>query len=304
MSSFSVTCLAREHSDVILRYARYYIALGADEVVVYWDGADAPDLPAVPGMSLVACDPALWNRLGGRPLGLEARQSLVYGLAMQRCRSDWLLICDADEYVFGDISLPLWLDRIPHGADSVRIPVAEAVWGPRDDMGTAWGSSYFRTVWPRQRLWRPLGRAIYGNVAPLMRSGLLGHVEGKQVVRTGRPYSAIRNMGAERDGTQLSRPAAAVSPRLAGLWLGHFDAIGLERWQEKWERRITRKTVAERMSPARQAQMDLIAHRMEEGRSAEIFAAFYGLTGLQAAALGAMGAAFRRELPWPEASAA
>lgn len=298
MASFSTTSLVRESPEVILRYARYYASVGVDDILLFWDGDDTPTLPPVAGLSLTACDAEFWAGLGGRPEGLEARQAAVYGVAMQRCRSDWLLICDADEYVFGDPHLGDWLDRIPGHADAVRIPVAEAVWGPGDDPGTAFGSTWFRTAWPRERLWRLLGRSVYGDVAPLMRRGLLGHVEGKQVVRTGRTYSAISNMGAEQDGRPVGRPASAISANLAGLWLGHFDAISLGRWQEKWERRISRETLAERMSAPRQAQMDLVARRLEQDRGEELFRSLYGLSRPQSLALRSMGVAFRRELAW------
>lgn len=294
MASFSTVSLIRETPAVLLRFAGHYLAAGADEVMLYWDGDDPPEVLRTPGLSLVACDPAFWAALGGRPAGLEARQAAVYGVAMARCASDWLLVCDADEFVFGDRPLAAWLDLIPSGEDAVRLPVAEAVWGPGDDPARDWGSTHFRTVWPSEKLWRLLGRPIYGEVAGFMRRGLLGHIEGKQVLRAGRRYSAIRNMAAERDGQRLGRPAASVAPALTGQWLGHFDAIGFERWREKWRRRIERETLAENMSPGRNAQMALVADRLASGRGEALFAAFYGLSRGQVAALRGLGRCFRR----------
>lgn len=296
MAGFSTVSLVRETPDVLLRFAGHYLRAGAGEVLAFWDGDDPPALPEVAGLTLVSCDAAFWAGLGGRPDGLEARQAAIYAVGMARAAGDWLLVCDADEFVFGDRPLADWLDAIPPGEDVVRLPVAEAVWGPGDDLGADWGSTHFRTVWPRERLWRLLRRPIYGPVAPFMRRGLLGHIEGKQVLRVGRPYSAIRNMAAERDGRLIGRPAAAISPRLVGQWLGHFDAVGVGRWQEKWRRRIARETLAENMSSGRNAQMALIAERIAAGRGAELFASFYGVSRGQYAALRSLGHAFRRPL--------
>lgn len=280
-----------------MRFAGHYIADGADEVMLFWDGDDPPELSRIPDLVLVTCDEDFWHGMGGRPAGLEARQSAVYGCAMPRCRSEWLLVCDADEFVFGDRPLGAWLDQIPPADDVVRLPVAEAVSGPGDDPGLMWGSTRFRTVWPRERVWRLLGRPVYGELAPFMRRGLAGHIGGKQVLRTGRPYSAIRNLAAERDGKILGRTAKSVSPRLAGQWLGHFDAIDFDRWREKWRRRIERETLAENMSSERSGQMKLVAERLASGRAEALFATLYGLTRIQETALRALGGCFRCKIP-------
>lgn len=296
MASFSTVSLVREEPDVLTRFAGH-LAGGAAEVMLFWDGGDPPELPEMAGLVVTVCDDAFWQGMGGRPVALEARQSAVYGRAMALCRSEWLLVCDADEFVFGDRPLPAWLDAIPAADDVVRLPVAEAVWGPGDDAGRTWGSTYFRTVWPRERMWRALGRPIYGEVAPFMRRGLAGHTGGKQVLRTGARYSAIRNMAAEREGRIVGRPAERVSPRLAGQWLGHFDAIDFDRWREKWRRRIERETIAQNMSPERTGQMDLIAARLAAGRAETLFGTLYGLTRMQEVALRAIGGCFRTRIP-------
>lgn len=301
MASFSTVSLMRESPEVVLRFASYYVREGAEEVLVYYDGAPPAELsgsePA--GLAVIACDDAFWAKTGGlRPVALEERQAAVYRLGLARCRSAWLLVVDADEYVFGDRAIGTFLDQVPADADAVKLPTAEAVWGPGDDLDTPFGSTHFRTVWPRDRLWRLLRGPLYGRAARYMRRGVVGHVGGKEFLRAGRPYSRIGNNAADRDGVTISRFAAEIDPGLAGMYLGHFDAIGLARWREKWRQRIEKETVAVGMTAVRNSQMELVAERMRRGEGAmrRLFGELYGLGRAQYGLLRLLGRAFSRRL--------
>jgi hypothetical protein len=301
VASFSTVSLMRETPDVVRRFAAYYRDAGADETLVYHDGPLPPELAAleVPGLVLVACDDVFWEALaGGRADGLEDRQSAIAQAGLARCRSDWLLVCDADEFVFGDRRIPDFLDRIPASVDAVSVPTAEAVWGPGDDLSVPFGSTHFRLKWRSDKLWKGLRRLVYGEVAPHLNSGLAGHVSGKEFLRAGRSYSWIRNHSAQRDGVGITRPAASIDPALAGMYVGHFDAIGLARWTEKWRRRVERDTLARNMSETRTSQMQLIADRLRggDGPARALFRRLYGLTRAQYALLALLGYAFRRKL--------
>jgi hypothetical protein len=299
MASFSTISLVRETPDVVRRFAEFYYAAGVDEILVYADGP-APELRAleVPGLVVIEADEAFWTDLGGeRPPVLEVRQSKVAEHGLRRCRSDWLLVVDADEFVFGDRPIPVFLDAIPEGNDSVAVPTAEAVWGPGDAIDAPFGSSHFRLMWRREKLWKGLGGLVYGPIARHMQRGLTGHTSGKQFLRAGRPYSWIRNHSAERDGQGITRRAGAIDPALEGVFVGHFDAIGLERWRQKWRQRIEKDTIATNMTANRQAQMQMIADGFAAGDAATraLFSAFYGLSRTQYLALSGLGYAFRRE---------
>lgn len=290
----------RESPDVIRRFARYYLSAGAAEVLVYHDGPP-PDLGEadLPGLVVVACDADFWSgQAGGRPEALEDRQAAIYRVGLDRCRSDWLLVVDADEYVFGDRPIGRFLDGVPDGADAVLLPTAEAVWGPGDDLDRPFGSTCFRTRWRSDTLWRRLRRPIYGEVAHFMRRGLVGHIGGKMFLRAGREYSVIRNNAAERGGVVISRPADEVDPALRGMYLGHFDAIGPARWTEKWRRRIERETLAVGMTETRTSQMAAVEARLAEGDAATraLFRRLYALGPVQFAVLRRMGLAFRRDI--------
>jgi hypothetical protein len=80
------------------------------------------------------------------------------------------------------------------------------------------------------------------------------------------------------------------------MYVGHFDAIGIARWTEKWRRRIERDTLARNMTEIRTGQMRLIADRLGGGDGAAVFRRLYGLSRPQYALLSLLGYAFRRRL--------
>ncbi len=301
MATFSTVSLMRETPDVVRRFAEFYAAAGADTAFIYIDGSasELRDLD-IPGLVLLETNEAFWAGLGcERPSILEDRQYQVYQDALRRCQSDWLLVVDADEFVFGDRPIAAFLDGIPAGNDSVTVPPAEAVWGPGDPIDTPFGSTHFRLGWQREKLWKGLGGLVYGrSIAPHMQRGLTGHTAGKQFLRAGRTYSSIRNHSAQRDGKTLTRGAATIDPRLAGVYVGHYDAIGLARWQQKWRQRIEHDTLTVSMTEGRLGQMKMVADGLAAGeeQTRAVFRAFYGLSRVQYAALSALGYSFRREI--------
>ena len=94
---------------------------------------------------------------------------VCYRDCLPRCRTPWLLVVDADEFVFADRPLTALLDTVPESVDAISFPTAEAVWGPGDDPDQPFGSTYFRTKWPSELQWRLLRRPIYGAVSSVMR---------------------------------------------------------------------------------------------------------------------------------------
>ena len=289
----------REEPEVVARFATYYHGLGARTVFIYHDGpADHLASLQGPRTRIIACDDAFWSRLGGRPPGLEERQAAVFAEGLARCETDWALFCDGDEFVFGDRPVEQFLDWLPDTVDSARLRTAEAVWGPGDDLDTPFGSTWFRTAWTSNRLWRLLRRLVYGRRARFFRQGLVGHVSGKQFLRVGRRYDHIGNHHSERDGKKITVWAHELGRGGAGMYLGHFDAIGYARWRRKWEQRISRETLTSRMARTRSAQMDEVAAALTRGEDGarELFLSLYALSSGQRRVLSTLGYAFRRDI--------
>ncbi len=298
MASYSTVSLIKETSDVIQQFAGWYANGGADEVMIYYDGKP-PEIALGPRVVLVECGETFWAELcGARPQALEDRQSAIYAAGLARCRSEWLLVVDADEFVFGNRPIAEFLNEVPDSIDAVSLPTAEAVWGPGDQLEVPFGSTHFRMAWPQGWVWRRLHRLIFADVAQHLRRGMTGHLSGKEFIRVGRPYSWIGNHRALRDGKPITHRAGDLKPELRGMFLGHYDAIGLARWKQKWQQRIENDTIVVNMRGGRSEQMELISRSMMRGEAEvrRLFAKFYGLSRLQYGVLALLGFAFRRDI--------
>jgi hypothetical protein len=294
MSGFSVVVMMRETPDVVRRFVDYYRGLGADEIFIYFNGP-AEELPdGIPARCTI-CTPAFWDRQGGTPPDtIEGRQQICYRHCYGRCRSPWLLVVDADEFVFGDRPLRPLLAAIPPTVESIRFPTAEAVWGPGDDPNEAFGCTYFRTQWRDRRLWRIFGPLIYGRTSAYMRRGMMGHAWGKHIVRSGLSGIEVTAHVATRNGASVTVPAASVSDAFKGFHTGHFDAISLPRWERKWQYRLEKEIVAAEMTPQRRRQMRAIRRSLIAGSARWVFERFYGISARQLRALSLFGGGFRR----------
>ena len=295
MADFSVVAMMRESPDVVRRFVQYYRKLGAAQIYVYHNGP-AEELPALAGVDVTVCTPEFWARYVSGPMtdSLDDRQRVCYRDCYDRCGSDWLLVVDADEFVFGDRPLAPLLDRLPASVEAVFFPTAEAVFGPGDRIEDAFGCSHFRTGWTRQRWWGLLGPVVYGAAARLMSAGVMGHSAGKHMLRTGLDVTAIGGHRSQRGEKVIGMPAAAALSDFAGFHLAHFDALSLPRWEAKWRYRIDRVVVAPHMSPGRRRQMEEIARALAAGEGAALFRRLYGLGPVQYRLLALGRTAFRR----------
>jgi hypothetical protein len=289
--------MMREPPEIIGNFVDYYRRAGASQILIYYDGR-MPQMRIGYPAELVECDDAFWAERGGRPMALEDRQAAIYLAGLERCRNPWMLVVDGDEFVFGNRRIPDLLDCVPADVDALRLPTAEAVWGPGDALGEPFGATYFRTAWPTGLPARVLRRAICGRVASLMPNGLTGHMRGKEFIRTDRRIDTIGNHTASRDGEMVTVDLDRLDPELGGMYLGHFDSVGRAHWERKWRMRAEERTHSINMSRRRRAQMSLFLGSMREGDGAirALFARYYGMTRLQYLALSALGYAFHREI--------
>lgn len=300
MTSFTVVSYVRESREIIERFVAYYSALGATEILIFTDG-DADHLNGIdaPGLSLTECDNYFWNAYpGGRPESLEDAQSTVFMTGYIAATSDWVLIVDADEFAFGNLSLSDFLTRLPATTDVAILPTAEAVWGPSDiKKYENFSSTYFRVKITKCAA--SLTALLYGkSVARHFGDGLLGHSLGKQLLRTGRQFDSIRCHRSFRDDQKLGEMAAAIDPEFSNMYIAHFDAVGFDRWREKWQSRLDGDTNAAKMRDRRRGQMQLFETTAKQGTPAlkTLFRKIFSLSLLQWWILSRLGLAFRKDL--------
>jgi hypothetical protein len=302
MATFSIAIPAKETDPVLPRFAARHRRLGAERIDIFHDGPEGDgmigrtcrDTLASWGVELTFCDEAFWAVHPDAPRAdLHARQSLVYRLAHARCGSDWLFLCDADEFLIDHMPVGDFLAAVPAEADAVGILPAEAVWGPGDDIDRPFGATWFRRALPKGRR-APNLRALFAQ------RGLLGHTSGKQFLRRGAAVDRIDLHFAFKDGRKVTQRPVRLGLPQRGVELAHYDAIGFERWHAKFARRIDTeaKALMARRHARRRLQHKVFALCRRVGPRAEraLFRQMYSLTARQARRLEARDLAFRMRL--------
>jgi len=171
-----------------------------------------------------------------RPRTAVELQHIIYLDAYEKLSTEWLLVCDVDEFVSGQTSIKNVLASVPESWPYFRLPVAEAVWGPEDELGSEFGCTYFRTREPKG-LGKLQSLILHGRYYQYTKAGLIGHAMGKYFIRRN---SAFKEpgihfpRGASCKRSHWSTELTTVDP----LWVYHFDAISFLRWKKKWKGRI------------------------------------------------------------------
>jgi hypothetical protein len=213
---------------------------------------DRPDDPAatlfsnVDRVSVCLCDKAHWRRIGkgnGRPVRHQIRQVRNATDAYKNCTSDWLLHCDADEFLWPTQTITALLAEVYPWIDGAVAPVAERFHSMGAPPSHVFSGKFRRPA------------AGKGEAGSLTLRGLTGHAIGKAFTRVGLDLTVSIHRPQRND------PPLKIAP-LHGLELLHFD--GLTRLQ--WVQKLLRKADAVANhngippSPHRQTQIDAVLH--------------------------------------------
>jgi hypothetical protein len=295
-ATFSVVTMAREEAAVLLRFATHYLGIGAERVVIFFDGeAEEIDPGSVPGVTLIVCDRAYWQEHLGRQPTLEEGQHFVFRMAHEMNQSDWLLICDSDEFLCSDDPVADVLSTVPVDCNSLRVMNSEAVWGPGDRIDEPFGSSYFRFSLSARKE-RLLGLLLYGARRGFFRKGFVGHGEGKYFLRKGAAVDQLRCHFATVQGKPVGIWAHHAGHDVKRLFIAHFDAISEARWVEKLRRQGGADRPALHMGPRRSAQIRASSGALAQGQHSALFRALYSIGWFQTALLYLAGNLGRRRI--------
>lgn len=294
MATFSIACLANETDAILHRFIAHYLRAGAAEVALFIDRAAgetpvslAPfDAQQQKRIKLTYCDDAFWDALGQRrPDVLEVRQRTVFTNHFRNCAHDWMLACDADEYLVSTEPLSEVLDLTPDDVPSITFFTIEAVWGPGEAIDDAFGNTWFRIPFPTPKAWQRARTSIYGLSGYLMSSrGLVGHHVGKSITRTNSSVDEIQLHWANVDGACVSVSARRLGDPFTSVRLAHFDAIDFKRWRKKFQRRGGRKGASGGRGSRRrvlQRRIANLANRFGSATGRMVFRRFYCLTNRQ-----------------------
>ena len=186
-ATWSVQATVNEPLELLVAFVAHYLELGADVIYLYLD-APHPEAEAAfsshPRVKVTICDDVYWAKLTpkGRPSVVPARQKWNSRHVYSQINTDWLLLCDADEYLVAGCDLGELLGRQPIKTEYLRIRVAEKILEP-DVEATSIFDGIFRTA---QQKGASLALEIYGReLAPMLERIVAGHDIGKSIIRRG-----------------------------------------------------------------------------------------------------------------------
>lgn len=286
--TFSVVALIKEDAALVMTFVRYYLGQGAVSMTIYFDGPSTVPAEALPpNVELIEVGPKDKEAIPtGDPGHRSAFQGILHLKEHARAKADWMLAVDADEFVFADTRLDEYFAGLDPDIESVRFPVAEAVWADDEDIERPFSNSWFRL--PLNR-WQTalLTPVLYGRSAPFFRRGLIGHCVGKHAIRTSVQVDKIGCHHSERGGTPLGQWAGS-----AGVPAGfttHFDAISFDRWTQKVGHRVDGRISMRGIGKSRAKQIHAIRQARSTGTTQRLFRTFYSLSAYQRGVLKLLG---------------
>lgn len=170
-----------EPAPLVLAWAAHYLSLGAAEVHIFLD-RPVPEvtrqLARLPQCFVTVCDEAYWaaSSRGKRPKRHTGRQKFNATSVYRRGGLDWLLHCDADEFLY---PVGPFLEELHESrARSIRIPNVERV--RRGAEETLFEGTFRLRCEEEERL-----AEAYGSWASYLKGGFSGYMQGKDIVRGG-----------------------------------------------------------------------------------------------------------------------
>lgn len=230
--SWSVHSTMDEPVELVSAFAAHYLAAGAAEVHLCLDRKNEEILDVLGRFAqvrLTVCDEAYWyrTRVGTRPIGQAERQIINLKAHYAASRHDWLLFCDADEFLYTDpegLNLDQMLARCSDDVLFYTFPVAERFYQTGSAPMTIFEGLY-RCRSPRVQA---IGPTIYGDKWQFLSRGLLQDGPGKSVMRVGAGLDV--NIHLPKD-PQMATPAQLAVFR--GSYLLHYDGLTPFHWALK-----------------------------------------------------------------------
>lgn len=247
--SWAVVATVDEPAPLVAAFVAHHLNEGAQAVHLFLDKGDPETVRLLRGMTgclLTRCNKEHWeaHNNGTHPYLHTRRQIINANIAYAACQADWLIHCDADEFIRNGAAVSAALAKAPADCDHLRLRVAERVMP-----ATATQSGLFDGIFrlPAHNQDTALAE-IYHPVAAYLDRGLTGHPNGKGVVRVGRGLTL---------GIHQPTPEIPSLP-IPGTRLLHFDGLTEFHYLLKLLRRAHEKPLPgpPRHKPGRLAQME------------------------------------------------
>jgi hypothetical protein len=184
--TWAVVSTMDEPAPLVAAFATHYLSIGASEVHIFLDHADAEAqalLAGLPRVFVTVCDAEYWKACKPfrRPPMHFSRQCRNAQRVYESTKADWLLHCDADEYVRDGDAVVEALAQAPEMARYMRLLVAERV-SLAEEPQTGIFDGVFRYG---IKDFASFGPKVYGLLCDFFRDGVTGHLAGKAFSRVG-----------------------------------------------------------------------------------------------------------------------
>ena len=231
--TWAVVATVDEPAVLIAAFARHHLAIGASEVHLYLDRPHPELPPLIAGLDkcfVTLCDQDYWANSSDkkRPPHHLRRQKLNANAAFHATKCDWMLHCDADEFVGNANMLAKDLARLhdPTSAkhDCLKLYNRERVWmgeaASKTDANTWEPDSLFAGGFrfPTE-LYDDVLRDSFEPYGAYLTRGFSAHARGKSLARVGAPLD-IGIHAAMHAGTHDNAPQKGSTAVLS-----HFDGL-------------------------------------------------------------------------------
>lgn len=277
---WGIVATVSEPAPLVMAFVAHHLSLGASEIHIYLDDPHDPVgevLDWLPPVHVTRCDKAYWTSVAPRrPRRHNNRQSANATHAQSRCKVDFLLHCDADEFLRPRSDVAAQLAEIPKWATWMKVFNLE-----RALVRGVPQTTIFDGVFKVHYQGRPDTPLRRSDLAPM---GFTGHAAGKAFVRT----RIGMNIGIHvpRHGHIKDR---VVPPHYPAdqIELAHFDGMTPLHWAAKFIRQAA--LIPDRLAqlpPFRIAQWhEIVGCIGDDAALRAIFERINGYTPLEIAAL-------------------
>lgn len=207
-----------EPAPLILSWVAHHLSIGAAEAHVFLDRPNTEvteKLRNVPGAFVTVCDEAYWTNStrGERPKRHTGRQKHNATLVYNTRKLDWLLHCDADEFLLLDQGFVTELAN--SNARTLRLKNWERV---RTGSNPMIYSGAFRGV----NFNVDLLETVYGRWSEFLDAGMAGYHDGKDIVRMGENFTMGVHFPIDMDTNERHKDKTV---NVENAKLLHFDGL-------------------------------------------------------------------------------
>lgn len=282
LPTWGVVATVDEPLALVVAWVTYHLAIGASQAHVFFDRPDPAAeayLQQIEGCFVHHCGEDNWAQhwRQTRPARHQARQKYNATRIANEAPLDWVIHCDADEYVRLKRPLEWELEKVNLKA-WLRLEVLErARVSKTSDTGLFDG--VFRTRWDD---FDEQSEGLYGPRARYFNRGVVGHLAGKACVRAGQGYT----LGVHHPTEHWDAPGGTVTLPYRSSYnatLMHFDGMTPLHYLLKMMRRVLTEVSGEPVPYPEPRKAQFAMAKQHAADPAALMAFWWQVQGLEEA---------------------